>query len=114
MSLGTITLLKILLMLPVRKQDFQSSGQGYKSATIRAKSNSERSHRSLSMVELRAETSGQLESTPVTEGSDVKAGDELARLRVDDRNFRVREAEASLAQATLDIRAHLSCSTKSW
>ena len=59
------------------------------------------------MVELRAETSGQLESTPVTEGSDVKAGDELARLRVDDRNFRVREAEASLAQATLDYQGTL-------
>ena len=56
------------------------------------------------MVELRAETSGQLEATPVTEGSYVKAGDELARLRVDDRKFRVQEAEASLAQATLDYQ----------
>jgi multidrug efflux system membrane fusion protein len=59
-------------------------------------------------VEIKAETSGQIEVTPIAEGEFVKAGDELARLRIDDRSFRVQEAQAGLDQATLDYQGTLT------
>ncbi|MDG2087711.1 MAG: efflux RND transporter periplasmic adaptor subunit [Arenicellaceae bacterium] len=60
------------------------------------------------VVEIKAETSGQIEVIPIAEGEFVKAGDELARLRIDDRSFRVQEAQAGLDQATLDYQGTIT------
>ena len=64
------------------------------------------------IVEIKAETSGQIEATPIAEGEFVKAGVELARLRIDDRSFRVQEAQAGLDQATLDYEGALKLLAK--
>jgi membrane fusion protein, multidrug efflux system len=64
------------------------------------------------IVEIKAETSGQIEATPIAEGEFVKAGTELARLRTDDRKFRVQEAQAGLDQATLDYQGAIKLLAK--
>lgn len=57
------------------------------------------------IVRVRARTSGEVEETPVAEGSVVEAGERIARLAINDREARLREAEAAVKQARGDFRA---------
>ena len=53
-------------------------------------------------VMIKAETDGTIESIEFAEGSRVAAGDLLFRLRDDEQNARLREAQAGLTTAELD------------
>ena len=56
-------------------------------------------------VELKAETSGRVIEVPVSEGSVVDGGTVLARLDLRDRESRVRQMTAALAQRELEYEA---------
>ncbi|HEX6011838.1 MAG TPA: efflux RND transporter periplasmic adaptor subunit [Geminicoccaceae bacterium] len=56
-------------------------------------------------VELKAETDGRVVATPVAEGSLVEAGTVVAALDLRDRESRVRQMEAVLAQRELEDEA---------
>ena len=56
-------------------------------------------------VQLKAETMGRVIETPAAEGSMVEAGDVIARLDPRDRESRVREWRAILAQRELEYEA---------
>lgn len=62
------------------------------------------------MVNLRAETDGQIATIVAARGQRVKKGDVIARLKIDDRQARLKEAEAELLQrkAVYDSWAKLS------
>jgi membrane fusion protein, multidrug efflux system len=55
-------------------------------------------------VSVRAETSGRIASLPVALGQAVNAGDEIARIGLDDREARLRRAEAAVAGRETDYR----------
>lgn len=56
-------------------------------------------------VVVRAETSGRVIATPVAKGAEVEAGQVLVRLDPRDRESRIRQMEAWLAQRELDYEA---------
>ena len=56
-------------------------------------------------VQLKAETGGRVEATPAVEGSLVEAGDPIARLDLRDRQSRVSEMQAAVAQRELEFEA---------
>lgn len=56
-------------------------------------------------VDVKAETSGRVVETPVAEGSLVETGQALLRLDVRDRESRIAEMEARLAQRELEFEA---------
>lgn len=57
------------------------------------------------IVQVRAETMGRVVETPVPEGASVEADTLLVRLDLRDRESRIREQEAWLAQRELDYEA---------
>lgn len=57
------------------------------------------------VVTVRAKTGGEVAETPVEEGAVVEAGALIARLDLDDREARLREARAELARAQSDYAA---------
>ncbi|MCW2307444.1 efflux RND transporter periplasmic adaptor subunit [Rhodobium gokarnense] len=65
-------------------------------------------------VEVRAETAGQVEERPVTEGQRVAAGDVLCKLENGTREARLLQAEAQLAQAELSHTAADTLSQKGY
>ena len=65
-------------------------------------------------VEVRAETAGQIEERPVTEGDHVAAGDILCKLENGTREARLLQAEAQLAQAELSHTASDTLSKKGY
>jgi multidrug efflux system membrane fusion protein len=56
-------------------------------------------------VIVRAETSGRIASLPVALGQRVEAGEEIARIAMDDREARLRRAEAAVTGRETDYRA---------
>lgn len=56
-------------------------------------------------VRVRAKTHGEVVETPAEEGEVVESGDLIARLDMNDRQARLREAEAGLRQAEGDYEA---------
>lgn len=58
-------------------------------------------------VEVRAETAGRIVERPVERGTEVRAGDLLCRIRTEDREVALAEAEATLAQARIEYEASL-------
>ncbi|WP_231723549.1 MULTISPECIES: efflux RND transporter periplasmic adaptor subunit [unclassified Guyparkeria] len=57
------------------------------------------------VVDVRARTAGQVVETPLSEGATVEPGELVARLAMDDREARLREAEAAARQARSDYQA---------
>lgn len=57
------------------------------------------------LVTVKAQTAGRLAEVGAAEGSRVVAGDLLARIAMDDRRARLREAEALVAQRESEYRA---------
>jgi membrane fusion protein, multidrug efflux system len=57
------------------------------------------------VVQLKAETSGRVVETPAVEGATVAAGSLIAQLDLRDRESRVREQEANVAQRQLEYEA---------
>ena len=57
------------------------------------------------VVDVRARTDGQVVETPVPEGATVERGEVVARLAMDDREARLREARAAERQARSDHQA---------
>jgi len=53
-------------------------------------------------VDLKAEVGGQVEALPVAKGAQVQTGDVICQLAVEDRQLRLAEARAALAQAQLE------------
>ncbi len=62
------------------------------------------------VVRVRAKTGGEVAETPVSEGEVVEAGQRIARLSMDDREARLREAKAAerRAQGDYDAAARLA------
>ncbi len=60
---------------------------------------------SFRQVTLRAETTGTVEAILIPKGSRVEAGQALLRLRMDDRDVRLAEARANLAQRQAEFNA---------
>ncbi|MCC5813082.1 MAG: efflux RND transporter periplasmic adaptor subunit [Ectothiorhodospiraceae bacterium] len=60
---------------------------------------------SFRQVTLRAETAGTVEAVLVPKGSRVEAGQPILRLRMDDRDVRLAEARANLAQRQAEFNA---------
>lgn len=58
-------------------------------------------------VEVRAETAGRIVERPVERGSEVQTGDLLCRIRTEDREVALAEAQAALAQARIEHEASL-------
>ncbi|PVY78902.1 multidrug efflux system membrane fusion protein [Tamilnaduibacter salinus] len=56
-------------------------------------------------VRVRTKTTGEVVETPGVEGQPVKAGEVIARLDMNDRQARLREARANLQRAESDYRA---------
>jgi multidrug efflux system membrane fusion protein len=56
-------------------------------------------------VELRSEIDGRVVEVPVARGSEVRAGDVIARLSTDDRAARLKEAQALLKQRQIEFEA---------
>lgn len=65
-------------------------------------------------ITLRAETEGVVTEIVVPRGTAVKKGDALVRLAVEDRQARLRKAEAMLAKRELEFRAAENLSKKSF
>lgn len=65
-------------------------------------------------ITLRAETEGVVTEIVVPRGSAVKQGDALVRLAVEDRQARLKKAEAQLAKRELEFRAAENLSKKSF
>lgn len=65
-------------------------------------------------ITLRAETEGVVTELVVPRGSAVKQGDALVRLAVEDRQARLRKAEALVAKRELEFRAAENLSKKSF
>lgn len=59
------------------------------------------------LVTVRAETAGRIASLSVAQGTMMRAGDEIARIAMDDRDARLRRAEAAVAGREADHRAAL-------
>jgi membrane fusion protein, multidrug efflux system len=56
-------------------------------------------------VELRSEIDGRIVELPVARGSEVRAGDVVARIATDDRTARLKEAQALLRQRQIEFEA---------
>jgi multidrug efflux system membrane fusion protein len=69
--------------------------------TVKVRARTEAARR----VELRAETSGRLIASPLSEGQLVKKGEVLCELAIDDRQLRVIEARSAADQAQLEYDA---------
>lgn len=65
-------------------------------------------------ITLRAETEGVVTELVVPRGAAVKKGDALVRLAVEDRQARLKKAEAMLAKRELEFRAAENLSKKSF
>lgn len=65
-------------------------------------------------VTLRAETSGRISDVLVQKGRSVQKGDVLARISMDDRQSRLKSAEALVRQRTLEYDASRKLSQKSF
>lgn len=63
-------------------------------------------------VEVKAETSGSVVERPVERGSEVKAGDLLCRISMEDREAGLHEAQAALEQARIEHQASLRLQEK--
>lgn len=69
-----------------------------KTLTIRGRTENKRT------VDVRAETVGRIVDRPVERGDDVKRGDMLCQIALDDRGTRVVEASESVAQAQIEFQ----------
>lgn len=66
----------------------------------------------LRSVKLRAETDGRVVELPVEKGAEVKTGDLVCRLAVDERAARLAEAEALVTQRELEYNASKELAAK--
>ncbi|SCA57710.1 putative RND family efflux transporter MFP subunit [Candidatus Terasakiella magnetica] len=65
-------------------------------------------------VELKAQTSGQIKEVLIEKGSLVKKGDIIARLKMDDRQRRLKSAQSSVRHRQLEFEASRKLSQKSY
>ncbi len=65
-------------------------------------------------VEIKAETNGRVAEILIEKGAQVKAGDVIARLAMDDRNRRLKSAQAAVHFRSLEYEASRKLSQKSF
>jgi len=65
-------------------------------------------------VNIKAETAGRISEVLVEKGATVKKGDIIARIAIDDRNRRLKSAEALVRQRQLEYEASRKLSQKSF